>query len=131
MPERDEPSPEWARVRIMLNIGDVERATGLARQVADATMWDLNRAVRCGLAYVLGVEDIPPGWAFFYRTGDFWLMLVNDRVLDEFAFCRYMFDFADACKRMSGSGWRRYDRENWRMLRQMRRAELEREDEVS
>jgi hypothetical protein len=129
MPTRENPTPEWARVRILLNLGDVEAATVLAQEISADTRWNLDRGVRCGLAYILGVEDIPAGWAFFYfrpvGSSGQWFMLVNDRTLDEFGFCRSMFEYADACELMDDtSGWRRYDADSWRTLRDQRRAEL-------
>jgi hypothetical protein len=115
------PSAAWARVRILLNLGDVAQATTEAVRAAKLTIW-CEEPLQVGGPPIHAVAEMPAGWAFL-DPGVPQLAVLNTDVVDEFAMSVCMFQFVRVCSDLSGPAMRFYDIENWRLLDGMDDAE--------
>lgn len=113
----DPPSPEWARVRIHLNLGEMDAASVLAEQLTAATPWRRSRQVVCGRTVIHPLADMPVGWCWL--DAERCQAIMNEQVVRTFAMANSMFSFVEVAVRMEASAFRRYDVRNWAQLERL------------
>jgi hypothetical protein len=114
------PSAAWARVRILLNLGQIEEAATAASEAARRTVW-CDDALAIGGPDVHALADLPPGWCFLDPAAN--LAVINDEVVDELCGAVALFQFVRVCNSLTAPVFRWYDVENWRILDGMDEAE--------
>jgi hypothetical protein len=114
------PSPAWARVRILLNLGRIQEAATAAAEAAAHTMW-CEDYVQVAGPPVHSLQDLPVGWCFLDPIQD--LAVLNRDVVDEFCMSVSMFQFVRVTQSLTEPVFRWYDITNWRTLDAMDSAE--------
>lgn len=108
----------WARVRILLNLGDVTAATAEAVEASALTDWDrFWLKIAWGAGLIHGTDEMPVGWCWL-EPGSYRLLIAQS-VLEEFSLSNALAEFADVIERMDSPGFRSFDVENWRHLDQL------------
>lgn len=104
-------SPQWAQIRILLNLGKASSAAKATLALMDDLATDPAAQVPMAGAGVLGLNDVPRGWVFM--DPERLLILMNLDVLETFASSalveRWLYRFHGVTK----AGWKRYNYQDW------------------
>jgi hypothetical protein len=117
------PSPAWARVRILLNLGRIDEAALAASEAAARTMWCNDDYLQVSGPRIHSLADLPAGWCFLDPGAD--LAVLNDKVVDEYCMSVSLFQFVRIAQTLSAPAFRWYDVDNWALLEQMDTDEQE------
>lgn len=111
-------SPAWARVRILLNLGDIPAAASAATQALPG----MSKRYRShfGGTQVFANPDIPSGWCYLNPVRR--SAVVNLDVWDAHACHPAMYSFCDDVIPLLGAPvFARYDVESWQLLDELTR----------
>jgi hypothetical protein len=113
-------SPAWARVRILLNLGDIPAAT----EAATAALSSISRRYRCklGNAHVIGNPDVPSGWCYLNPRSR--IAVVNLDVWDAHACFPAMHRFCDIVSDLTVPAFAAYDVRDWQIRDEICRMEF-------
>lgn len=109
--------PAWARVSILLNLGDIAAATAAAREASAVSRWrwDFGDYQNDTLVMIYDTPLLPVGWMWFEpaEVGHGRVLLSRD-VVSEFALKTPMWSFAALVTRLPEPSFRSFDVANWR-----------------
>lgn len=116
----DGPSPAWARVAILLNLGRLDEARDLGVQVMADTTW-LTHGACLGGPRIHGVPDLPVGWVIIDPRMQ--RAVINSDVLQAFGASAHLYAFMRTGPRQVEPLLRTYDPRAWFTLTRMDKAE--------
>ncbi len=115
----------WARVSILLNLGDVPAATTAAIAASALTHWYRRYGDhQCvdSAARVYDSGDLPVGWMWF--EPDRGRVLVSSDVVSHYGLSPQLYRFAATVTRLEGPAFRWFDLDNWKVETDIQRRRL-------